>query len=174
MKSDDDNYEEMNSYLNAIWLVIITVTTVGYGDYSACTLPGRILTVLIALNGTLLMAIIVGVVFKEFQLDSTRKMAVTHHQVTIEARNVIVRSIKYFMAKKRHASLYKDRNTKFITLLKAASPEGKDPFESSIPDISIKTMKFTNQSSDEDSDDGYKKETARSHSKKCHDSKFKE
>lgn len=59
---DDDLYLEMNSYGTAIWLVIITVTTVGYGDYSACTLPGRIVTILIALCGVVLMAVVVTTV----------------------------------------------------------------------------------------------------------------
>lgn len=52
-------------------------------------------------------------------------MAVTHHQVTIEARNVIVSSIKYFMAKKKyyHEHLTDKKDTKFVMILtKAASP----------------------------------------------------
>jgi len=66
LDKDDGNFEEMNSYLTALWLVIITVTTVGYGDYSACTIPGRIITVMIAIKGIFLMALVVGVVSNQF------------------------------------------------------------------------------------------------------------
>lgn len=121
LSKDDGNFEEMNSYLTALWLVIITVTTVGYGDYSAGTLPGRIITIMIAIKGIFLMAVVVGVVSEKFQLDSTGKMAVVHHKVTIEARNVIVRSIQFFRAKKRYyVQSEEKKDSKFMTLLREA------------------------------------------------------
>lgn len=48
--------------LNAIWLSTITITTVGYGDIYACTVPGRIVTLVVALSGVFIMALVVGVV----------------------------------------------------------------------------------------------------------------
>lgn len=62
-------------------------------------------------------------------------MAVTHHQVTIEARNVIVSSLKYFIAKKKHyyENLTAKRESKFvISLTKLSAP--LDPF-STIDDV---------------------------------------
>ena len=47
---------------SSLWLVIITLTTVGYGDVFPCTVPGRIVSITIALSGALLMAIIVTIV----------------------------------------------------------------------------------------------------------------
>ena len=48
-------------------------------------------------------------------------MAVVHHQVTIEARNVIVRSIQYFKAKKKYyLQCDGKKDSKFLMLLREA------------------------------------------------------
>ena len=52
----------MDGIGSAIWMVIITVTTVGYGDIFPCTVPGQCVTVMIAISGSLLMALIVTIV----------------------------------------------------------------------------------------------------------------
>ena len=49
-------------YFEFIYLVIITITTVGYGDFDAKTLFGRIIICLISLWGAILMALIIGIV----------------------------------------------------------------------------------------------------------------
>lgn len=46
---------------NCIWCTVISMTTVGYGDYFAKTLLGRCLTVVIAIWGNLIVSMLVVV-----------------------------------------------------------------------------------------------------------------
>ena len=57
-------------YFNSIWLTVITLTTVGYGDISTVTVPGRILTMGLALWGTILLSLVVVVLTGIFELDN--------------------------------------------------------------------------------------------------------
>jgi voltage-gated potassium channel len=41
----------IKTFGNAIWWAIVTVATVGYGDYTPVTVPGRILAVILMLGG---------------------------------------------------------------------------------------------------------------------------
>ncbi|MBC8312408.1 MAG: NAD-binding protein [Candidatus Marinimicrobia bacterium] len=45
---------------NAIWWTIVTITTVGYGDYSPSSVPGRILAVIIMFSGIGLISVLTG------------------------------------------------------------------------------------------------------------------
>jgi voltage-gated potassium channel len=62
LPKDDGNYREFDSMFTSFWLVIITLTTVGYGDFFPCTFPGRLVASMIALTGSFLMALIVTTV----------------------------------------------------------------------------------------------------------------
>ena len=48
--------------MDGLWYTFVACTTIGFGDFVAVTLLGRILTVYIALNEILLVAILPGVV----------------------------------------------------------------------------------------------------------------
>ena len=76
-----------------MWLVTITVTTVGYGDIYACTLPGQIITLFMAITGTFLMAMVVTIVSDNFSLDSQRQVALNHYIVTRKAATCVQKSI---------------------------------------------------------------------------------
>lgn len=53
------NDTRLYNYFNAIWLVIITVTSVGYGDIFPHTTPGKVIVMFVALYGAFLLSIIV-------------------------------------------------------------------------------------------------------------------
>ena len=59
-----------DSYFNSIWLTVITLTTVGYGDMSAVTIPGRIVTMALAVWGTCLISLFVVIISGIFELDN--------------------------------------------------------------------------------------------------------
>ena len=54
---------------NAFWLVITTMTTVGYGDVFPHTVPGRIVAILAALVGAFLISLLVLAVSSVFDLN---------------------------------------------------------------------------------------------------------
>ena len=59
----------MDSYFNALWLIVITLTTVGYGDISPCTFPGRCVAMISALWGAFLISLLVVTVSSIFDLN---------------------------------------------------------------------------------------------------------
>lgn len=53
---------QITYYKDGLWYTFVACTTIGFGDFTAVTLLGRILTVYMAVNEILLVAIIPGVV----------------------------------------------------------------------------------------------------------------
>jgi len=58
-----------------IYLVIITMTTVGFGDFAPLTNIGKIITVLTALWGGFIIGLLIVSVTEIFSLSSTQKVA---------------------------------------------------------------------------------------------------
>ena len=53
---------EINTYGDALWYTFVACTTIGFGDFAAVTVIGRLLTVYIAINEIVMVAVIPGVV----------------------------------------------------------------------------------------------------------------
>ena len=51
--------QDFESYFNATWYIIITITTVGYGDFFARTLPGRTLIFFVCFWGVFVVSMMV-------------------------------------------------------------------------------------------------------------------
>ena len=64
-------HSSCNNYQNALWLVIITTTTVGYGDYYPQTAIGRFIVLFMAIWGTLIVSIMVVVVSNTLSMEKT-------------------------------------------------------------------------------------------------------
>ena len=94
--NDDDTFD---SYFNSIWFTVVTLTTIGYGDFSPLTIPGKIVTMILAFWGALLLSLLVVVLSSIFQLNENERLAMRHVRMTKQAANTIVRSIKYFISK---------------------------------------------------------------------------
>nr|WP_308208638.1 potassium channel family protein [Actinoplanes aksuensis] len=41
----------MNTYPEALWWAVVTITTVGYGDYSPVTIEGRLVALTMMIGG---------------------------------------------------------------------------------------------------------------------------
>jgi hypothetical protein len=59
------------NYKNALWLILMTTTTVGYGDYYPQTLIGRVIILFVAIWGTLIVSIMVVVVSNTLSMEKT-------------------------------------------------------------------------------------------------------
>ena len=50
----------MDSYFNALWLIVITLTTVGYGDYSGKTSAEYIFSIILEFLGLTFFSFLMG------------------------------------------------------------------------------------------------------------------
>ena len=58
-----------NNYPNSLWLVLMTITTVGYGDYFPHTSIGRIIILIVAIWGTFIVSMMVVVVSNTLTME---------------------------------------------------------------------------------------------------------
>ncbi len=65
-----------DDYTTAIWGVIITMTTVGYGDVVAVSPFGRIISIINALWGAFVISLLVGSIASILTLSDAQKKAV--------------------------------------------------------------------------------------------------
>lgn len=78
-----------DSYFDACWFTVVTLTTIGYGDMSPISPPGRFLTMILAFWGALLLSLVVVIVSSVFNLGEEEKMALRHLRLTKEAAKTI-------------------------------------------------------------------------------------
>jgi len=55
----EDGTYDYDGYINVFWLMIVTMTTVGYGDGYPSTHPGRLLSFIACIIGTVLVSLMV-------------------------------------------------------------------------------------------------------------------
>jgi len=58
----------MDSFWSAMWLSIITATTIGYGAVYACTPLGRLVTIFIIFFGAIITALLIAVISERFEI----------------------------------------------------------------------------------------------------------
>lgn len=67
--------QDLNYFENSIWLIIITMTTVGYGDFYPRTFFGRLLDCFISIWGIFIISMMVVVLMSTLTLDGSEKRA---------------------------------------------------------------------------------------------------
>jgi len=67
-------FEKDATFADGLWTAYITVTTIGYGDFSAHTPAGRIITVLTSLFGIGCFAVFTGIIVEKALQRRMKKM----------------------------------------------------------------------------------------------------
>ncbi len=62
-------FTSMNIYSNMAWMTFITMTTVGYGDFTPKTQIGRLIGVLCLSWGVLILSVMVVVLTRAFSMN---------------------------------------------------------------------------------------------------------
>lgn len=93
---------DFDDYFAAIWCVVITMTTVGFGDIVAFSYFGRVVIMLTAFWGTFLISLLIVSVGKIFELEKNQKKAMHHLFLTRKAASSITSSLRFFLAKKKY------------------------------------------------------------------------
>ncbi len=71
---------QINNIFDGIWYCFVTLTTIGFGDMVAVTFIGRIITVVIALYGIIIVALISGVLINYYQELNKVKVNISTEQ----------------------------------------------------------------------------------------------
>lgn len=69
--------EDLRTYGNCCWLMLVTMTTVGYGDMYPITTLGRMCAIVACLTGIILVSMAVVAIGKTFEMRGTKKTAIT-------------------------------------------------------------------------------------------------
>jgi hypothetical protein len=67
--------QDFNNFYNSFWNVIITMTTVGYGDVYPSSIGGRILGIFMCIWGVLLVSLFVVTISEQLELTQLQKNA---------------------------------------------------------------------------------------------------
>lgn len=67
---DDVSQMNFSNYWNSIWCIIITMTTVGFGDYYPSSIIGRIIGIISCFNGVFLISMLVATITNVLNLSS--------------------------------------------------------------------------------------------------------
>lgn len=75
---------------SAVWYILISMTTVGYGNIVASTPVGRALAITAIIVGAFLLSLLVGLILAWFELESDKEDAIT----TIEESFLAVKLVR--------------------------------------------------------------------------------
>ena len=100
-KYADDATPCVKDYASAVYLIIITLTTVGYGDLYPFTDGGNLVCLITAVWGGFMASLLVLIVSNLFELSDNQAEAVTQIKVNRAAARSIMYGMKYFIQRKK-------------------------------------------------------------------------
>jgi hypothetical protein len=119
------NSESFQSYMLTIWMIMITMTTVGYGDYAPKTISGRVLGFFLCIWGIFLMSMIVVILFQSLELSYEEKQALVifnkleaKKPLTKAAAEVITEVWIMKKRKQKNSKLFEEKIQEFKRLQK--------------------------------------------------------
>ena len=101
-ETGSDLHNVFDRYFNAIWVTIITCTTVGYGDFAPSTFLGRCTGIFMAFTGSFLISIVIVCVTQSLDLESDQLLALRHINITRLAAKTLQKALKFFQIKKKY------------------------------------------------------------------------
>jgi hypothetical protein len=92
---------DFDSYFQAVWVIVVSITTVGFGDLVPYSYMGRIIIMISAFWGAFLISLMIVTIGQTFELTRNQKKAMHHLFLTRKAATSITCAMRYYMAKKR-------------------------------------------------------------------------
>jgi len=115
---------DLTDFCSALWLTVITMTTVGYGDIYPQTAGGQVTGIIIALWGAFVISLLIMVTADVFAFNPKEKQAVLYIKRSRSAAKSIRHALKFFVAK-RHFYVRKlredpdfDEKSTFLKMVK--------------------------------------------------------
>lgn len=97
---DDDFLFKTSPYLTSMYYVMITLTTIGYGDYFPKTTEGRLVTMIAAVWGAVLISLFVSATQDIFFMKEQEYNAIDLVDMSRASARVIVKALKYYKSRK--------------------------------------------------------------------------
>ena len=114
----------LEGYFNCVWLVLVSMTGVGYGDIFPQSLLGRLVATLAILCGTLLAMLTVMAVMRGSELNKAETRVNNMLEQTLERRRLKASAAFYIQAA---WAAYLERLQRSQSALNSASLLGNDP-----------------------------------------------
>jgi hypothetical protein len=110
-----DQYQVFTPFANCVWYVIITMTTVGYGDYYPGTTLGKFIAVVIAFIGAIFTSLAIITLQQNLNLNDIEMRTVEFFErlggkeyMKSEASTLFKYSFKYLLARNRYLKALKN------------------------------------------------------------------
>jgi hypothetical protein len=95
---------DFDDYFQAVWAIVITICTVGFGDLVPFSQIGRVIIMITAIWGSFIMSLIIVVAANLFMLARSQKRAMHHLFLTTKAAYSITAALRYNLEKKKMQS----------------------------------------------------------------------
>lgn len=81
---------------------MITLSTIGYGDYSPSTVSGRVVIMIATVWGAVLLSLFVTVISGLFEMSKSEQAAIDIVDLSKEAVKVVDAFYKYYLFRKKN------------------------------------------------------------------------
>ena len=93
---NENNTNNFSIYLNCLWNVLVTMTTVGYGDFFPVSILGRFIGFIIAISGTVIVALNINFFQSTTELGDDEKRTLDFIQRLEEGDEIKNLAVSYF------------------------------------------------------------------------------
>lgn len=73
----ENPYNDFSNFYNAIWFSVVTMVTVGYGDYTPISIYGRIFSFILGVVGIIVTYLITVILTEKFFLKNNEEIALS-------------------------------------------------------------------------------------------------
>lgn len=88
---------DLEQYGSAIWLVVVTMSTVGFGDVVPYSFVGRLVIMFTSIWGAFIITLVIVAFSSLFSLSKNQKKAMHHLHLTKKAAETITSSMRFFL-----------------------------------------------------------------------------
>lgn len=118
--------QSLNAPFFTVWyFIMITMSTIGYGDYTPQTNEGRFVMLVVSVWGSILISLFVTVTSGIFKMSDNEQKAVAYVDISREAAKLICKAVPYYKIKRQYylelKKKYPDLKTEFMQSMTVSS-----------------------------------------------------